>query len=65
MSDRQSLIDALRSARVVLLELRKLIEASGHLGAMADIDTFVSLAQNEADHLITTLARRRPDLPKP
>ena len=53
MSERQSLVETLRTTSAILLELRKAIGVSGHLNAMTNIDTLLAVAQAETNRRIT------------
>jgi hypothetical protein len=59
MPDRQSLIDTLHSTSAVLAMLRKSIADSGHLDAMADFDTFIALAEEEAKRCLAVAVLRQ------
>ena len=53
LSERQSLVETLRTTSAVLLGLRKAIGVSGHLDTMTDIDTLLAVAQGETNRRIT------------
>jgi hypothetical protein len=63
VTDRESLMETLRSTSGVLLGLRKAIALSGHLDALAEIDTLLAVAQTEADRRIA-MARLTAGLTK-